>query len=282
MRFQDKVVVVTGASSGIGKATAISLAKTGATVVIVCRDEKRGEAALNEIKKSGNESVSLMVADLASQKSICRLVRDFRRNYNRLDVLINNAGVFLARRALTEDGIESAFAINHLAPFLLTNLLIDVLRSSAPSRIVNVSSSAHYRGRIDFDDIQGEINYSGIKAYSQSKLANVLFTYELARRLEGSGVTANCLHPGAVRTNLVRLDSGIYGLIWKMLGPLMPGAEKGADTCIYLASSPEVESISGKYFVKRRNVVSSEESYNEAIAKKLWQVSAELTGLEQT
>jgi len=226
--------------------------------------------------------VSLMVADLASQKSICRLVLDFKHNYNRLDVLINNAGVFLARRALTEDGIEAAFAINHLAPFLLTNLLIDVLRSSAPSRIVNVSSSAHYRGRMNFDDIQGEINYSGIKAYSQSKLANVLFTYELARRLEGSGVTANCLHPGAVRTNLVRLDSGIYGLIWKILSPLMLSAEKGADTCIYLAASPEVESISGKYFVKRRNVASSEESYNEAIAKKLWQVSAKLTGLEQT
>jgi len=274
-----KVCIVTGASSGIGKAAATGLAKMGATVVIVCRDSKRGEAALNEIKeRSGKELASLMVADLSSQKSIHKLVQDFRSKYERLDVLINNAGVFLAKRTLTEDVIEATFAINHLAPFLLTNLLLGVLKSSAPSRIVNVSSSAHYRGHINFDDIQGERNYSGIKAYSQSKLANVLFTYELARRL-GSGITTNCLHPGAVRTNLVRLDSGIYGLVWKILSPFMLGAEKGADTCIYLASSAEVEGVSGKYFVKRREAVSSKESYNEAVAKRLWQVSAKLTGL---
>jgi len=281
--MEGRVCMVTGANSGIGRATATGLAQLGATVVMVCRDPSKGEAALAEIKaKSGNESVALMLADLSSQKSIRQLVKDFTDKYRHLHVLVNNAAVFLTKRSVTVDGIETTFAVNHLAYFFLTNLLLDLLKSSVPARIVSVSSIAHYRGHINFDDLQGEKNYSGFRAYNQSKLANILFTYELARRLKGTGVTANCLHPGAVATNLVRNNSGIFGLIWKLLTPFMLSPEKGAQTCIYLASSPEVEGISGKYFVKQTEAKSSMESYDESIARRLWQISAELAGLDPT
>ena len=194
----EKVCLITGATSGIGKATAMGLANMGASVVMVGRDRGRGEAALAEIKeKSANASVDLLLADLSSQEEVRRLADEFKEAYPRLDVLINNAGVFRSERITTADGLEMTFAVNHLAYFLLTNLLLDVLKASAPSRIVNVSSGDHRNGTIDFDDLQGEKGYKGAKAYSQSKLANVLFTYELARRLEGTGVSANCLHPGA-------------------------------------------------------------------------------------
>lgn len=276
--MNGRICLITGGNSGIGKESVVGLAKMGATVVIVCRDQSRGEAALMEIKeRSGNDSVHLIIADLSSQKNIHKLVDDFKSMYKQLHVLINNAGVFLSKRTLTEDGIEATFAINHLAPFLLTNLLSDVLKASAPSRIVTVSSVAHTKAHIDFNDVQGERNYSGIRAYSQSKLANVLFTYELSRRSRGTAVTANCLHPGAVATNLVK--SGVYGLAWKMMSPFMLSSEKGAETCIYLASSPEVENVTGKYFVKKKAVKSSEESYDESIARRLWQISSDLTGL---
>lgn len=276
--MNGKICLITGGNSGIGKETAVGLAKMGATVVIVCRNRNKGEAALSEIKeRSGNDSINLMVADLSSQKNIRKLVDDFKSMYKELHVLINNAGVFLTKRTLTEDGIEATFAINHLAPFLLTNLLLDVLKSSAPSRIVNVSSTAHNKGHIHFDDIQFERKYSAIKAYCQSKLANILFTYELARRLKETNINVNCLHPGAVATNLIK--SGVYGLAWKVMSPFMISAEKGAETCVYLASSPDVENVNGKYFVKKKAVKSSEESYDESIAKRLWEVSVELTGL---
>ncbi len=281
--MEGRVCMITGANSGIGRATATGLAQLGATVVMVCRDPSKGEAALAEIKaRSGNDSVTLMLADLSSQKSIGSLVKELTSIYEHLHVLVNNAGVFLSKRAVTVDGIETTFAVNHLAPFLLTNLLLNILKASAPARIVNVSSSAHCGGHIDFDDLQGEKKYSGFKAYSQSKLANALFTYELARKLNGTGVTANCLHPGAVATNLVRSNSGFYGLIWKLVSPFVLSPEKGAQTCIYLASSPEVDDLTGKYFVKETETVSSKESYDEAIAQRLWQVSAELMGLDQT
>jgi len=278
--MKGKVCMITGSNSGIGKATAIGLAKMGASVVMVCRDQIKGEAAMAEVKaKSGNESVTLMLADLSSQKSIHQLAKDFADTYQHLHVLVNNAGVHLAKRSVTVDGIETTFAVNHLSYFLLTNLLLGVLKSSAPARIVNVSSKAHYRGHINFDDLQGEKRYSGFRAYSQSKLANILFTYELAKRLIGTGVTANCLHPGVVATNLWRNNSGVLGLILRIFSPLMQSPEKGARTSIYLASSPEVGGISGKYFVKETEVRSSRESYDESISQRLWRLSAELTRL---
>jgi NAD(P)-dependent dehydrogenase (short-subunit alcohol dehydrogenase family) len=276
----EKVCLITGATSGIGKATAMGLANMGASVVMVGRDRGRGEAALAEIKeKSGNASVDLMLADVSSQEQIRRLAYEFKEAYPRLDVLINNAGIFRSERITTADGIEMTFAVNHLAYFLLTNLLLDVLEASAPSRIVNVSSGDHSNGIIDFDDLQGEKGYKGAKAYSQSKLANVIFTCELAKRLEGTGVTANCLHPGVVRTNFGSGVSGVFGFMVRALRPLMISPEKGAQTSIYLASSPEVERLSGGYFVKKAEARSSDVSYDERLARRLWEVSAELTNL---
>src|ERR671910_1901640 len=207
-----------------------------------------------------------MLADLSSQEEIRRLADEFKEAHPRLDVLINDAGVFRSKRITTADGIETTFAVNHLAYFLLTNLLLDVLKASAPSRIVNVSSGDHSNGTIDFDDLQGEKGYKGPKAYSQSKLATVLFTYELARRLEGAGVTANCLHPGVVGTNFGSGVSGVFGFMVRALTPLMKSPEKGAETSIYLATSPEVEGSSGKYFVKKAEARSSSVSHDEGLA----------------
>jgi retinol dehydrogenase 14 len=206
----EKLCLITGATLGIGKATAMGLANMGAGVVMVGRDRGRGEAALAEIKeKSTNASVDLLLADLSSQEDIRRLADEFKETHPRLDVLNNDAGLFRSERMTTAEGLETTFAVNHLAYFLLTTLLLDVLKASAPSRIVNVSSGDHNNGTIDFDDLQGEKGYKGPKAYSQSKLANVLFTYELARRLQGTGISANCLHPGAgVRTDF---GSGFLG-----------------------------------------------------------------------
>jgi len=279
----EKVCLITGATSGIGRATAIGLAHMGARVVMVGRDQGKGEAALAEIKeKTTNPSVDLMLADLSSQEEIRRLAVEFNETHPRLDVLINDAGLFRSERITTADGLETTFAVNHLAYFLLTNLLLDVLKTSAPSRIVNVSSGDHTNGTIDFDDLQGEKGYKGPKAYSQSKLANVLFTYELARRLEGTGITANCLHPGGrvpVRTNFGSGVSGVFGVMVRSLRPLMISPEKGADTSISLASSPEVEGLSGRYFVKKAEARSSDVSYDERLARRLWEVSAQLTKL---
>ncbi len=278
--MREKVCLITGGNSGIGKATALGLANTGATVVVVSRDRGRGEAAIAEIKqKSANGSVDLTLADLSSQGSIRHLAKDFKDKYGRLHVLISNAGVFLGKRTVTVDGIETTFAVNHLAPFLLTNLLLDVLEASAPARIVNVTSSGERSGTINFDDLQGERTYSGIRAYNQSKLAMILFTYELARRLEGTGVSANCVHPGVVVTNLGRGGDGFFGFLLKFMRPFFSSPEKGAETPIYLASSPEVEGVSGKYFAKKAEATSSAQSYNEEISRRLWQVSAELTKL---
>jgi len=273
-----KVCVVTGANAGIGKETAIGLAKLGATVVMVCRDAGRAEKALREIKqKSGNDRVAMMICDLASQKSIRRFADEFRRQHDRLDVLVNNAGVFLRQRSLTEDGIESTFAINHLGYFLVTNLLLDLMKNSAPSRIVNVASTAHRYGKLDVNSWPTGRDYSGFAAYANSKLANVLFTYELARRLEGTGVTANCLHPGAVASNLFR---GLPGLLEALIRLVTISPERGARTSIYLASSPDVEGVSGKYFARRRPEKSSEASYDLEAARRLWEVSEELTRMK--
>jgi NAD(P)-dependent dehydrogenase (short-subunit alcohol dehydrogenase family) len=278
--MDEKVCLITGATSGIGKATAMGLANMGASVVMVGRDRGRGQAALAEIKEgSANASVDLMLADLSSQQEIHRLADDFKEAYPQLDVLINNAGVIRSKRVKTADGIEMTFAVNHLASFLLTNLLLDLLKASAPSRIVNVASGEQRNGIIDFNDLQGEKGYKTAKAYSQSKLATVLFTYELARRLEGTGVAVNCLHPGVVGTNLGSGVSGVFGFTVRALTPLMKSSEKGAETSIYLASSPEVEGLSGKYFVKKAEARSSDVSHDQRLARRLWEVSAELTNV---
>ena len=273
--MQGKVCLVTGATSGIGKEIARGLSKLGVTVAIAGRSREKCESAMQETK-----SASYFVADLSSQAEVRKLAEEFSSKYDRLDVLINNAGVFLAERKLTVDGIECTLAVNHLAPFLLTNLLIDKLKASAPSRIVTTSSMAHKGGHLDLDDMQFEKRrYSGIYAYSQSKLANILFTRELARQLAGTQVTANCFHPGAVRTDLVRGNS-IYGLVWKAAGTFFVSPEKGADTAVYLASSDQVAGMTGGYFVKRRQERSSDLSYGEETAKKLWKLSEKLTGLK--
>ncbi len=278
--MKGKTCIVTGATSGIGKATAIGLARLNATIVIVARDSEKGRNALSEIKsKTGNESVFLMTADLSSQKLVRQLAREFLNNFHELHVLVNNAGVFMSKRSTTIDGIESTFAINHLAPFLLTNLLLDALKASAPARIVNVSSSAHIGSEIDFNDLQGEKRYSGFGAYGKSKLANIFFTYALARRLVGTNVTANCLHPGVVRTGLSRNSPAFFRLFFLIFSPFLASPVKGALTSIHLASSPQVEGVSGKYFVRRKMVRSSRESYDEAASEQLWRVSAALTGL---
>ncbi len=261
----------------------------GATVVLVGRNRDRCESTLQEIKAkinhltNENRSISYFVADLSSQASIRKLAKEYANAHQRLDVLINNAGVFLANRTRTIDGIEYTFAVNHLAPFLLTNLLIDVIKTTSPSRIITTSSIAHTGARIEFDDIQFEKRtYSGIKAYGQSKLANILFTKELARRLEGKGVTANCFHPGAVRTNLVAQDNPwYYRLIWTSAGSFFLSPEKGADTAVYLASSSSVGRITGKYFAKRKQIKPSDEADDKEVAGRLWNISDKLTSMER-
>jgi NAD(P)-dependent dehydrogenase (short-subunit alcohol dehydrogenase family) len=272
-----KLCIVTGANDGIGKETALGLAKLDATVVMLCRDRDRGEASQREIKqRSGNDRVELMICDLGSRDSIREFASEFKLRHDRLDVLVNNAGILMRERSLNEDGVESTFAINHLGYFLLTNLLLDLLKKSAPSRIVNVASTAHKYGKIDIGGWVIGRDYSAFSAYANSKLANVLFTYELAQRLEGTGVTANCLHPGAVGTNLFR---GLPKILRGLIGLVTMGPERGARTSIYLASSPEVEGVSGKYFASRRQEKSSVASYDLSAARKLWEVSEELTGL---
>jgi NAD(P)-dependent dehydrogenase (short-subunit alcohol dehydrogenase family) len=279
--MQGKICIVTGANSGIGKATAMGLAKMGAVVVMACRDRDRGEAALREIKSgSGSDSVELMLVDLASQESIRQFAADYKRAHDQLHVLVNNAAVNRWTFSKTVDGLETNFAVNHFGPFLLTNLLLDVLKASAPARIINLTSSA--QSAIDFDDLMGEAHFDRWQAYSRSKMANVLFTYELARRLSGSGVTANCAHPGVVRTNLGRDVGPVFKIFVAVMKPFMKSPEKGAQTPIYLASSPEVEGVSGKYFVNKKEAVSSAQSYDEAAARRLWQISEELTGIKAT
>ena len=278
-----KVVLITGGTSGIGKAAATALAAMGAEVIVTGRSRERGEATLEEIRRqSGNEGVSLVLADLAVQAEVRKLAEEFGQSHDRLDVLVNNAGAVFSKRGETADGIERTLALNHLAPFLLTNLLLDLLKESAPSRIITVSSEARRRARIDFDDLQSERNYRGFPVYGKSKLANILFTYELAERLRGSGVMANCVHPGAVSTNFGMNNRGPITLLFRAFKPFMRTPEQGADTLIYLASSPEVEEVSGRYFGDRKVISSSEEPHDVSAQKRLWQESEELTNLKVT
>jgi len=277
--MKGKICMITGANSGIGKATAIGLAKMGATIVMVCRNKERGEQALNDItRKSNNESVYLMLADLSSQKAIHQLVKDFKEKHQNLHVLINNAGVNLSKRILNEDGIETTLAVNYLAPFLLCNLLFDSLKAGKPARIVNVSSSVQAKS-IDFDNLNGEKHYRQLKAYAMSKLAVIILTYEFARRFDGNGVTINCLHPGYVRTNMIRNFRKFVKYFFPFISLFVRSPKRGAKTPIYCASSPGIEGISGKYFKKRKEKKSVKASYDEELAKELWDVSVELTNL---
>jgi retinol dehydrogenase-14 len=279
--MNGKTVLITGGTSGIGKAAAVGLASMGARVGITGRDRARAEQAAAAIAdESGCPAVDVFVADMSSQPEVRRLARDILAAYPRLDVLLNNVGGFWANRHVTADGLEHTFALNHLAPFLLTNLLLQRLITSAPARVITVSSGAHSMGRIDFDDLMGERDYSGQRAYNQSKLANVMFTYELARRLEGTGVTATALHPGMTNTSFSTEDpSRKMAPIVFVVRPFMRSPKKGADTSVYLASSSAVEGVSGRYFVNRKTTKSEESSYDEATTDRLWQVSGDLVGI---
>ncbi len=272
--------MITGATSGIGKAAAVQLAELGATLVLVGRNAAKTEAVIGEVKqRTGNAEVYALIADLSVQQAVRRLAGDFADRYPRLDVLVNNAGAVMLSRQESADGIEMTFAVNHLNYFLLTSMLLDVLRSSSPSRIINVSSSSHHNGPMDFEDLQLRHGYGGYRAYGRSKLANLLFTYELARRLEGTGVTVNGMHPGLVATNLVANNGPLgrlYNLFLRLAGRSVQSA---ARTITYLANSPDVEKVSGKYFVNQAPVASSPDSYDENAALRLWRASEELTGL---
>jgi NAD(P)-dependent dehydrogenase (short-subunit alcohol dehydrogenase family) len=279
-QLRGKHCMITGASSGLGRVTAVELARMGANLTLVCRNRSRGEDVIAEIRQNtGNRSVNLMLADLSIQQSIRELAAAFVDRSEPLHVLVNNAGVFNLKRELTADGIETVFAVNHLSYFMLTQLLLDRIRQSAPARIVNVASAAHSHGTIDFDDLGGERRYRSMRIYGQSKLANILFTYELARRLEGSGVTVNCAHPGAVATGLGANNGALAKLLMPLIGLFMRSPEQGAATQIYLASSPEVDGINGKYFVDCKPAKSSAESYDTAVARRLGEVSARMTGV---
>ena len=284
-----KHCLVTGASSGIGMQIALGLAKQDASVIMVCRDADRGREALDEIRqKSGSKSVELFLADLSSQHQIRRLAAALKLKYEELHVLVNNAGVVMDKRVMTEDGIEMTFAVNYLAYFILTNLLLNLLKAGAPSRVVNVSSMAHRSARLDFANLQGEKGYNRDTAYAQSKLADILYTYELGRRLEGTGVTVNSVCPGGVSSRLWENSNPLINYFFKTV---MKGPEQGARLPVYLASSPDVEGLSGKYFQTREHLKfqhvktqgaickTSPATHDPEVARRLWEVSEKLTGV---
>jgi NAD(P)-dependent dehydrogenase (short-subunit alcohol dehydrogenase family) len=281
LAMQDKVVLITGASSGIGKETAIGLGRLGARLILVSRDRDRGNAAVTEVGRKAPQAagIVLRVADLASQASIRALAGEVVATTARLDVLINNAGVIPQQRTLSPDGIEMQLAVNHLAPFLLTNLLRPLLVASAPARVVTVASQVERKGTINFDDLQAVHGYAPLTSYAQSKLANVMFTYELARRLAGTGVTANCVHPGVIGTKLLADYMGLPRPVGWLSNLAYPGPDKGAKPSIRVASDPALQAVTGRYFHELREAESSPASYDQAAARRLWEVSAALTGL---
>ncbi len=276
-----KTVLVTGGTSGIGRATALGLATMGARVAITGRDAGRTEGVAREIRAASGAEVDVFVADLSSQSEVRRMAADVLQRLPRLDVLLNNVGGYWNTRHLSADGIEHTLALNHLAPFLLTNLLLDRLRERRVARVVTVSSNAQALGRIDFEDFQGERSYSGARAYNQSKLANVLFTYELARRLRGTGITANALHPGVVSTSFGASDPApVQRLLVPLLRPLMKSPAQGAATSIHLGSDPGLDDVTGRFFVNSTLRRSSPRSYDEDTAARLWRFSADMVGLD--
>lgn len=287
--MKGRICVITGGNSGIGKETAIGLAKMGATIVMVVRDQERGEKARTEIvKQTGNDSVDLMICDLSSMSSIRHFTEGFKKKYDRLDVLINNAGAVFNKREVTSEGFERTLAVNYLGPFLLTHELMDLLKSSAPSRIINVSSGLAKDGKVDLDDLQSEKNYPRTKAYSRrhapvydnAKLMVMMFTYELARRLKGSGVTVNVLMPGFTATNLGKSNGSLTSsIMFKMVRPMQQSAKKGAETSVYLASSNEVKDMTGKCFAKKKETETCPASYDEGLQKRLWSKTESMLGL---
>lgn len=267
--MKNKIILITGATSGIGKETALGLAKLGAIIVFTTRDTIKGEKTKKElIARTNNKNIQMLTCDLASIESIKNCCNEFKSKFDKLHVLINNAGIWDFKRKESKDGIENIFAVNFLAPFLMTNLLLDVLKNGKPSRIINVTSGMHY-GTINFDDIEFKHKFSGAKAYRQSKLGLILFTRFLAKKLEGTGVTVNVVQPGMNKTDLGRDAGGFSKMIFKMMGK---DPSIGAETSIYLASSPDVENITGEYWVKKEIKKSSKESYNMDLAEKLWDV----------
>ena len=278
VNMQGKTVLITGANQGIGKATALDLAQKGARVVVVARSADKGRAAVADIEARSGSPIELIVADLSSQVEVRRAAAEFRARHDRLDVLVNNAGVLVPSRHTSVDGLEETFAVNHLAYFLLTRELFDLLHKSAPARIVNVSSEAHRRAKMAWDDLSWERHaYRAFKAYAQSKLANILFTYELARRLDPTKVTANALHPGVIASGFGQTYGGAAAFLIKLARPFFATPTDGAKTSVYLASSPEVAGVTGKYFVRCAQVRSSGRSYCEASQKKLWILSEQMT-----
>ena len=279
--MNNKTCLVTGASSGIGKATALELSKQGFDLILLCRNKERGEEALNyisQVNRQGNHR--LFLTDLSDFDGIRNCVREIKSKYKQLDVLINNAGTFQTDRKLNKNGIEIQFAVNYLAPYLLTNLLLDILKKSDSARIINVASLSHYMGRIHFDDISFSKRYDGLRVYEQSKLALVLFTYELARKLKETNITANCADPGRINTHIGNKEShGIYKWLWILNKPILRSVERGAKTSVYLATSDFGGKISGKYFKNCKEVKSSKASYNEELARKLWDLSSKLTSI---
>ena len=277
--MKGKTVLVTGATRGIGLATARELARLGGQVTIVSRNAKKCAAVAEAISAATGNPVEFIPADLSTLAGIMQAAAEFKQRHTRLHVLVNNAGAFFTRRILTVDGYEMTFALDHLNYFLLTNLLLDMLKASAPARVINVSSGSHLQAKeLDFDNLQAEKKFSAWDAYSRAKLCNVLFTYELARRLEGSGVTANAVHPGFVATGFARNNGFFYNVGTWVAGKLFGRKpEEGARTSLMLASSPEVEGVSGKYFFDGQPIGSSPLSYDGALAARLWQVSLELT-----
>lgn len=279
--MSGKICIVTGSNSGIGKETAFAIAEMGAAVVMVVRNQEKGEKALSKIiEQTGNKSVSLMLCDMSSMASIRDFTREFKKKYSRLDVLVNNAGGEFNKREVTHEGFERTFAVDYLAPFLLTNELLDLLKSSVPSRIINVSSGLAKNGKVNFDDLQSVKDYKGMQVYSNAKLMLMMFTYELSRRLVGSGVTANVLMPGFVATNLGKNSGSMRSsIMFKMVRPMQINAKKGAETSVYLASSEEVKSVTGKCFAKKKDIATCPASYDESLQKRLWNETAALLDL---
>jgi retinol dehydrogenase-14 len=277
--MQGKVVLITGANSGVGLATARALAQMGACVLMVCRDGARGARAQAEVAGvATGPAPTLLLSDLSSQASIRVLVGDIRQQFRAIDVLVNNAAGIFAHRELSTDGIERTFATNHLGPFLLTNLVLDLLRTAADARIVNVAAEA-YPSHLDFDNLQGETSYGFLSAYFRSKLANIIFTFDLARRLQATGVSANCVSPGPTRTGFGDNMTGPAGLFPRLTKPFFPGPEKGARTMIYLASSPDLKGVSGRFFLRQRARHTKPVTRDAGVAEQLWRISAELVSL---
>ncbi|MGY5874775.1 MAG: SDR family oxidoreductase [Candidatus Thorarchaeota archaeon] len=280
--MKDKVCIVTGSNSGIGKETARALATMDATVIMVVRNQERGEVAKSDIIEStGNDSIDLMLCDLSSMGEIRRFAQEFSNQYDRLDVLINNAGAVVAKRQVTQEGHEITLAVNYLAPFLMTHELLPLLQSSAPSRVINLSSGLHKSAKFDIDDLQSEDKYKSRSVYGTAKLLVVMHTYEFARRLNGTGITVNVSHPGFVATNLgANTGSRLSSFMFKFMKPFQKSAPEGAETSVYLASSPELEGVTGRYFAKKQEVSSSGLSYDQDHQQRLWERTVEMLGIQ--